>query len=295
MGSQQTMTLMGNLTNEENWAARERLRMIEVLLWWRGWVRRGDLLDCFGISAAQASGDIQRFLELNRNGVIYHPNRKRYEAGESFSCRLHRPSLTEAVTLLFGQSPGHAAMAVREEANPGQTSDLVDIVAMPQRVANDRAVRVLVMALLRKEAVEARYVSVNSSTRKTRTLMPRALGYDGSRWHARCWDTEQQEWRDFVLGRMEECKWSRKDVDEPPADVEWETFVVLKLKPNSSLSKEAKAALKMDYNMSSDFLELRVRKAMVKYVRQNLGLPWDSSAKEPWTSYFQVVSEKKEA
>jgi predicted DNA-binding transcriptional regulator YafY len=289
------MKHMGNLTNEENWAARERLRMIEVLLWWRGWVRRGDLLDCFGISAAQASGDIQRFLELNRNGVIYHPNRKRYEASESFTCRLHRPSLTEAVTLLFGQNPGHAALAVRADSAPGQTGDLADIVTMPQRVVNDRAVRVLVMALLRKEAIEARYVSVNSSTRKTRTLMPRALGYDGSRWHARCWDTEQLEWRDYVLGRMEECKWSRKDVDEPPADVDWDTFVTLKLKPNSSLSKEAKAALKMDYGMTSDTLELRVRKAMVKYVRHNLGLPWDANAKEPWASYFQVVSEKKEA
>ncbi|MFM2221429.1 MAG: hypothetical protein RLZZ553_1177 [Verrucomicrobiota bacterium] len=286
---------MGNLTNEDNWAARERLRMIEVLLWWRGWLRRGDLLDCFGISAAQASGDIQRFLELNRNGVIYHPNRKRYEAGESFTCRLHRPSLAEAVSLLFGQSPGHAAYAVRAERDAGQSGDLADIIAMPQRVSNDRAVRVLVMALLRKEAIEARYVSINSSTRKTRTLMPRALGYDGTRWHARCWDTDHQEWRDYVLGRMEECKWSRKDVEEPPVDEDWNTFVTLKLKPNASLSKEAKAALKMDYGMTSDTLDLRVRKAMVKYVRQNLGLPWDSSAKEPWASYFQVVSEKKES
>ena len=71
--------------------------------------------------------------------------------------------------------------------------------------------------------------------------------------------------------------------------------MTLKLKPNASLSKEAKAALKMDYGMTSDTLDLRVRKAMVKYVRQNLGLPWDSSAKEPWASYFQVVSEKKES
>lgn len=287
--------LMGNLTNEENWAARERLRMIEVLLWWRGWVRRGDLLDCFGISAAQASGDIQRFLELNRNGVIYHPNRKRYEAGESFTCRLHRPNLAEAVTLLLGQNPGHAALSMRTESTPAAASDLVDMIHLPQRVVNDRAVRVLVMALLRKEAVEVKYLSINSSSRKTRTLLPRALGWDGSRWHARCWDTEHSEWRDYVLGRMEECKWSKKDVDEPPSDDDWSTFVVLKLKPNSALSKEAKAALKMDYGMTSDTKEIRVRKAMVKYLRQNLGLPWDSNSKEPWVPYFQVVSEKKES
>lgn len=287
--------VMGNPTNEENWAARERLRMIEVLLWWRGWVRRGDLIDVFGISAAQASGDLQRFLELNRAGVIYHTNRKRYEAGESFVCRLHRPSLAEAVTLLMGQGAGNAALTMRAEPVLAQSNDLVDIVTMPQRVMNDRAVRTLVMAMLRKETVEVRYASVNSSTRKLRTLVPRAIAWDGTRWHARCWDPEHQEWRDYVLGRMEECRWAKFDADEPPADTEWETFVILKLKPNASLSKEAKAAIKMDYGMSSDVLEIRVRKAMVKYVRQNLGLPWQNGSKETWEPYFQVVSEKKEA
>lgn len=285
---------MGNLTNEENWAARERLRMIEVLLWWRGWIRRGDLIGIFGISAAQASGDLSRFLELNRAGVIYHTNRKRYEAGDSFTCRLHRPSLAEAVALLMGQGPGNAALTMRAEPVSMQANDKVDIVMMPQRVSNERAVRTLVMALLRNEAVDVRYASVNSSTRKLRTLLPRAVAWDGSRWHARCWDPEHQEWRDYVLGRMEECRWARFDTDEPPADTEWETFVILKLKPNTSLSKEAKAAIKMDYGMTSDVMEIRVRKAMVKYVRQNLGLPWENGSKETWEPYFQIVSEKKE-
>ena len=293
--AKQLTIFMGNLTNEENWAARERLRMIEVLLWWRGWVRRGDLIDVFGISAAQASGDIQRFLELNRAGVIYHTNRKRYEAGESFTCRLHRPSLAEAVTLLMGQRAGNAALTMRAETVPTQASDLVDIVTMPQRVANERAVRTLVMAMLRKETVEVRYASVNSSTRKLRTLVPRAIAWDGTRWHARCWDPEHSEWRDYVLGRMEECRWAKFDADEPPADIDWETFVILKLKPNSSLSKDAKAAIKMDYGMSADVIEIRVRKAMVKYVRQNLGLPWENGSQATWEPYFQVVSEKKEA
>ena len=286
---------MGNLTNEENWAASERLRMIEVLLWWRGWVRRGDLIDGFGISAAQASGDLQRFLELNRTGVIYHTNRKRYEAGDNFTCRLHRPSLAEAVTILFGKNPGHAALSMRSEPAPAQAGDSVDLLMMPQRVVNDRAARVLLMAIQRKLAIEIRYLSVNSATRKWRLLVPGALAWDGFRWHARCWDAENQEWRDFVLGRMEECRWAKAKCEEPPKDVDWETFVVLKLKPNSALNKEAKAAVKMDYGMTADTKEIRVRKAMVKYLRRNLGLPWENGAKHVWEPHFQVVSEKKES
>ncbi|MEN9991653.1 MAG: hypothetical protein RLZZ224_1355 [Verrucomicrobiota bacterium] len=285
---------MGNLTNEENWAARERLRMIEVLLWWRGWIRRGDLIQCFGISAAQASGDIQRFLELNRTGVIYQPNRKRYEAGDNFTCKLHRPNLAEAVTLVLGQAPGHAALTMRTEIAPGAAGDLVDVLCMPQRSLNDRAARTIVMAILRKEAVDVKYLSVNSSSRKMRTLVPRALGWDGSRWHARCWDHENSEWRDFVLGRMEECRWSKAKLEDIPEDIDWNTFVILKLKPSPALGKDAKAALKMDYGMTADTREIRVRKAMLKYYRHNLGLAADANS-DAWEPYFQVVSEKKES
>jgi hypothetical protein len=39
---------MGNTTNTENWAARERLRSIEVRLWWRGFVGRKELMEVFG-------------------------------------------------------------------------------------------------------------------------------------------------------------------------------------------------------------------------------------------------------
>ena len=165
---------------------------------------------------------------------------------------------------------------------------------MPQRVVNDRAARCLMMAILRKQAVDVRYLSVNSASRKMRTLVPRALAWDGTRWHARCWDGEHQEWRDYVLGRMEECRWAKGDLEEPPADTDWETFVILKLKPNAALSKEAKAAVKMDYGMSSDVKEIRVRKAMVKYLRRNLGLPWENGSKDNFEPHFQVVSEKKE-
>lgn len=286
---------MGNLTNEENWAARERLRMIEVLLWWRGWIRRGDLIQCFGISAAQASGDLQRFLELNRTGVIYQPNRKRYEAGDAFTCKLHRPSIAEAVTLVLGQAPGHAVLTMRSEPGPVAADDLVDVLSLPQRTVNDRAARLIVMAILRKEAVDVKYLSVNSSSRKMRTLVPRALAWDGTRWHARCWDQEHSEWRDYVLGRMEECRWSKAKLGEIPEDIDWNTFIILKLKPNASLGKDAKAALKMDYGMTSDTRELRVRKAMLKYYRHNLGLSGESGSNESWVPYFQVVSEKKES
>jgi len=51
---------MGNKTNDQNWAATERLRFIEACAWWKGIVQRQDLVGLFGISMAQASSDLQR-------------------------------------------------------------------------------------------------------------------------------------------------------------------------------------------------------------------------------------------
>jgi hypothetical protein len=97
---------MANKTNEENWAARERLRAVEMLLWWRGWVGRGDLLERFGISAAQASSDFQKYLELNGKEIFYQTSRKRYEATAAFECQLHPPALEEAVRVLLAGDDG---------------------------------------------------------------------------------------------------------------------------------------------------------------------------------------------
>jgi len=43
----------------------ERLRFIEAGAWWKGRVNCQDLAGLFGASMAQASSDLQRYLELN--------------------------------------------------------------------------------------------------------------------------------------------------------------------------------------------------------------------------------------
>ena len=119
---------MGNWNNEENWASRERLRCIERAMWWRGWVGRRDLVELFGISAAQASGDLQRYQELNPGALSYHTSRKRYEAAEGMVCRLHEPVFEEAVRHFLGAAAGTVRDAVVETAD-----SRISVIALPAR------------------------------------------------------------------------------------------------------------------------------------------------------------------
>lgn len=257
---------MANMTNEENWAARERLRVLEMLLWWRGWVGRGDLLGRFGISAAQASSDFQKYLEMNGGEISYHTSRKRYEASPRFGCVLHVPMLEEAVTVLLGGG----ALPLTPLAGADGSSGKVAILALPRRNVEPEIVRRVVMALLAGQRLRVIYHSVNSNTADGRFLRPAALAWDGRRWHVRAWCEKNSAWRDFVLGRMSEADWPEAASGELAIDEDWLTWESVKLRINPELGAEARAALRMDYGMEGEIMELRVRRALLAYLQAEL-------------------------
>lgn len=253
---------MANKTNEENWAARERLRVLEMLLWWRGWVGRADLLERFGISAAQASSDFQKYLEINGKEISYQTSRKRYETSENFTCRLHDPSLEEAVAVFFhGSTPaGHPAGSIEP------ASENISILTLPKRVAPVSLCRRVFVALLAGHRLRVLYHSLSSDTPTWRHLRPAALAWDGRRWHVRAWCETRQEWRDFVLGRISKAEWPEPADDVLPPDEDWQTWETVRLRINPELEADSKTALQLDYGLEGDVMEVRVRRAMKGYL-----------------------------
>lgn len=252
---------MPNLTNDENWAARERLRRIEFLLWWRGWVGRQDLVESFGISPAQASGDLQRYAGINAGAMMYHTSRKRYEAMAGMVCHYHVPSWEEAVaTLLGGVAP------LRGTQDGGGRAD---VVMMPQRACDPLVARRVMIALQEGRWLEVRYASLSGGVHAWRRIVPARVAWDGHRWHVRAWCENNSAWRDFVLGRMSKANWPIEGAVDVPVDRDWETRVTVRLKINPLLDHEQREALRMDYGLAGEVLELKVREAMKSYVLAN--------------------------
>ena len=232
-------------------------------MWWRGWVGRGDLTEVFGISAAQASGDLQRYAELNPGAMIYQTRRKRYEGAPEMRCVLHAPVFEEAVRELLGASVPVAAHC--ENA-------FVSAVTLPVRSCDPVVARRVMVALLENRWLEVRYASLASGTHEWRKIAPARLGWDGQRWHVRAWCENNSAWRDFVPGRMSEAKWPQETVGELPADQAWEKIETVRLQINPELGPEKREALRIDYGLTEDVLEVRVREAMKPYVLANLYL-----------------------
>ena len=267
---------MKNLICDENWAARERLRRVEFLLWWRGWVGRQDLVGVFGISPAQASGDLQRYAEMNPGAMVYHTSRKRYESAKGMRCVLHKPSFDEAVRGFFGGGPG-----VATEGAGGEAGAAVAVVGLPERSVRPAVARMVLTAMLDGRSLRVNYLSVHSGTAGWREISPRGLAWDGRRWHARAWCAKNREWRDFVLGRMTAAEWPGDKVDELPEDADWNTIEKITLVINPKLSAEQREALRVDYDLHGDRLEIRIRRCMKPYLLANMLIDHESHRKLP--------------
>jgi len=263
---------MGNKTNEQNWAATERLRFIEACAWWKGIVNRQDLAGLFGISMAQASSDLQRYLEMNPGACVYNLRQKRYEATAEMQCVMTRPRLDEAVARFLSGQATSPWTGCDEESEGSEGSGAVALLKMPLREASADVERRVFLAILNGLQVRVRYASVNSGKDDWRWLMPQALGHNGARWHLRAWCEKNHEFRDFTLSRIIEIEWSRQQALPPREDSDWKQWVTVQIRPHHALSEGQRKAVERDYAMRGGVLKVKVRKAMEGYLRERLGL-----------------------
>lgn len=219
------------------------------------------MVEVFGISPAQASGDLQRYAAINPGTMIYHTSRKRYESIEGMTCVLHEPSFEEAVRVFLG---GGAACG---ETTGTEAADArLSVIGLPMRRLDVGIARCVLMALLEQRRVRVRYLSVNSGKDEWRDLIPAGLAWADRRWHVRAWCGTRNAWRDFVLGRMVAAEWPGEAVESLPEDPDWTTFETVRFRIHPDLGDEAREALRMDYGLAGDTLELRVRSAMKPYL-----------------------------
>jgi len=266
---------MGNTTNKKNWAAQERLRRIEQAVWWRGWIKRKDLVEWFGISSAQASSDLQKYQEINPEALVYQMSRKRYEGAETMRCVLHAPSLEDGIYLFLDDDDSSAVGAGSAPRVERHEVSLLWNVSLPSRRASLEVERAFMLAVAGGMKLRVRYWSVRSGKATWRWLAPHAFGYDGYRWHVRAWCFTREQYLDFVLSRTEKVEWPvpLDDGEVLPEDVDWKTIEEVVIRANSKLDKTAQMAIEMDYGLEKNgVLKLPVRTAMKRYLLSHLRL-----------------------
>ncbi|HRX55331.1 MAG TPA: WYL domain-containing protein [Verrucomicrobiales bacterium] len=266
---------MANSTNEALWAAQERLRFIERMAYWRGWVNRQDIMTTFGISRAQASADFQRFQSLNPSAFHYNLNRKRYESLSTMTSQLHHPRLEEAVAMLLTEESFASLPLLSIGSTSQQTPSAScswDQLALPARPLRDEVARRAFRAVVGGFRLRMRHYSLDAGGERWRLVLPHAFIHDGIRWHLRAWCEEGAQYRNFALTRILHADWPEVEVSPPMADADWDTWEDFVLRPAKGLTKAAKLAVEMDYGMERGRISFKIRKAMKYFYLSRLGL-----------------------
>jgi hypothetical protein len=268
---------MGNISNPEQWAARERLRFIERVVYWRGSVRREEVAGAFNLSAHQISADLQKYQEMCPGALIYSLKRKCYEGAADMKCRLHEPKLEEALAM-FLEEDGCWKVSPMGKGLADQPGS-VGRVELPVRRAVPEVERRVFLGVSLKRKVCVIYRSVHGAGKEAwRWISPHAFGHDGYRWHVRAWCGNDGKFKDFVLSRIQQAEFPIEPAGPLPMDDEWVTWETLRLIPNPGFTPEQQAGLRLDYDIPPEGLELKVRRALLEYTLEHLrlpGAPWE--------------------
>jgi hypothetical protein len=268
------------------WSVERRLVFIEERLFWLGAVNRTDLVRRFGVSMSQASADIARYLALAPRGVTYDKSAKRYVAGEDFQPVLAPP---DAGRLLGELRLIHAGILPPEEALFGAPPPF-DTAPVPERPVDAVVLRAVLGAIRERQALDVRYQSMSRPEPLRRAIEPHALAHDGFRWHARAYDRESGEFRDFVLGRIASPRPAGPAGVAPEADGDWQRHIRLLIAPHPELTPAQARAIAIDYGIRGRETAIEVRRALLFYALRRLGLDAGAKARPPAEQHIVLVN-----
>ena len=237
---------------------QDRLRHIELRLRFLGEVRRPDVMLRFGIQSAAASRDLAVYRDLAPQNIEFDSRSKGYLLGSAFS-PLFPTSADQALAWLAEQL-GDAIAPSSESLLP---------CLMPSRLSHPDldVLACITRAIHLQQVLDIRYHSISSGASQ-RQIVPFALLDTGLRWHVRAFDRKSNEFRDFVLTRIQapnvQAESSPQRHETPEHDAQWARIVELDLVPHPDQPRPE--ITRMDYGLHDGSLRLKLRAAIAGYV-----------------------------
>ena len=252
-----------------NYAQRERLVFIDFCLQFAGQIARADLINHFKTGLASCSRDLTLYKELAPNNLELRHEDKRYYRRKKFQPVFNHNS--EAVLTSLCRGFGDGLSTGSQPSN--HCFDATRLIHPDSEV-----VVILMRAINNKKAVRCDYISLSSGEGE-REIVPHSIVNNGHRWHARAFDCKTNEFRDFVLTRLQNVS----EIDQPVSDnqladndLSWNNIINVELSVHPSIKH--KKAIELDYNMSNGVLHLEVREAVLGYLMRQWNVDCSSDA-----------------
>ena len=237
-----------------------RLKAIELLAYWEGRLVTPKLVSWFGISRQQASNDIKRYLsQHNPDSLVHDPSVKAYVPTAGFQPVLTSGHVNEYMSLIADFNGESMAYTLEVDAN-------VVGVQLPDRSVRPEVVRELIRSSRARTSIKIIYASMSNPSWHERIISPHTLVYTGFRWHVRAYCHLKNEFRDFLLSRIDRTP-QASEVEAPSVedDSDWQEMITITLQPNQRLDNRQQALVEKDFGMPEGRLQLTLRKALAHY------------------------------
>jgi hypothetical protein len=238
-------------------AQSERLAYIDFRLYFIGEIGRRDLIDRFGVAPAGATRDLALYRAITPQNIEFDGSSKIYRCGKNFAPAFHHvpQRALSALSSGFCDSVSSDSQPLLPCESPAAlSSPCMDSLALICR------------AIHAKRPVAIRYHSVTSGEFE-RVIVPFALVDSGLRWHIRAFDRKTDEFRDFVITRIEAPRMldeEPKANERPDNDIQWTRIVEIELVPHPNQPRPEVTA--RDYNMTIGVMALKLRAATAGYM-----------------------------
>ena len=282
---------MGEGKAELRWGVEQRLEFIEFRLFWEGHVNRIDVMQQFGVSVNQASADLNRYLALAPDNMVYDKSARTYVRGNGFACHFREPDAAHYLSQLRLVADN---VMDREDCWIPELPPYASA-PTPVRGVNPVTLRSVVGAIRRAEAIEVKYQSLSRPEPRWRWIAPHAIGFDGFRWHTRAFCLSDQSFKDFLLSRIIETRGTKPSEVGPEADADWKEQVTLEIGPHPELSDTQRKVIALDYGMRGGRTKIKVRKALLYYALRRLGLDTPPSARPPQDQQIVLLNNSEAA
>lgn len=237
-------------------------RQIEQVARWEGRVTTNTLQDTLGCKRTTASSIIQGYLEACPNNLTYCTSSRGYIPTDVFEVQFSTGTLEEYIQLTSSGVSEFPAYSMQ----------------MLQRSPDPAIVRPILKAITENQRIDISYASFTSPEDGDRIISPHTLVNDGSRWHVRAWCEKNEDFRDFVLSRIQAIYGTEGDATANASDDEaWQHNLTVTIEPDTRLTEAQQKLVALDYGMEQTNTvrcqrSYEVRRALLIYTLQNLRL-----------------------
>lgn len=241
---------------------RQAFRLIELVALWKGRVTSKTIEDAFSCSRSTATRIRNDYLAACPSNLSYCDSNKGYLPSDDFQPSYCSGSLEEYAQLrsLEGaEFPVHLGHQLQRRPDPA-------------------IVRQIIKAIDKRERLDISYASFTYPKDGDRIISPHSLVNDGARWHVRAWCEKNQDFRDFVLSRIQEIHGTEGPAEKTASEDEgWNHLLTVTIEPDMRLTEAQQKLVALDYGMELTSTgeyqrSYQVRQALLIYTLQNLRL-----------------------